>query len=60
MAVVHPGEQVVLDLVVEPPVQLAEPPAGHVGRGDNLHRFCMRKRCSEMLQSVLKVFAISL
>ena len=37
VAVVHPGEKVVLDLVVEPPVQLAEPPTGHVGRGDNLH-----------------------
>ena len=30
VAVVHPGEEVVLDLVVETPVQLAEPPAAHV------------------------------
>ena len=36
VAVVHPGEEVVLDLVVEPTVQLAEPPAANVGRGDNL------------------------
>ena len=36
MSVVHPGEEVVLDLVVEATVQLAEPPAAHVGGGDNL------------------------
>ena len=36
VSVVHPGEEVVLDLVVETPVQLAEPPAAHVGGGDYL------------------------
>ncbi len=36
--VVHAGEQVVLDLVVETAVQVAEPPAANVGGRNNLER----------------------
>ena len=38
MAVVHPGEEVVLDLVVEAAVQVAQERAAHVRGGRNLER----------------------
>ncbi len=37
MAVTHPGEQVVFDLVVEAAVELAKEPTTNIGRAHNLN-----------------------
>ena len=43
VVVVDPGEEVVLDLVVEAPVQEAEEGSAHIGRGHHLQNKTSRK-----------------